>query len=134
MIKACELRVKNIITDYHGIIREVTGEDIRDQWWFESEPKDGSLEAPLNPIPLTPEWLMTHVAKYEAPYYMLMDRIGVAANYYRDASGNYDGFLLCYKIGLEMKSLLDVPVIRYLHQLQNLYFALTGEELQIKIP
>lgn len=29
---------------------------------------------------------------------------------------------------------VDIITIKYVHQLQNLYFALTGEELQIKVP
>jgi len=48
----------------------------------------------------------------------------VCCNFYRDASGNYDGFIFNFT---QRRSI----IIRYLHQIQNLYFVLKGEELPV---
>lgn len=78
----------------------------------------------LNYIPLTPEWL---------------ERCGFAIPI-------DDGFFVRVVSGVVAIKLTDIglPVVRvgdmhftntlHLHQLQNLYQALTGEELQIKLP
>lgn len=128
MIPANELRVGNIICSYTGAIREVTGEDIIKQWWFDSEPKDGSLCAPLNPVDLTAEWLERCGFRFEN-YSYNNGNFSLGQNFIRDASRNYDGFYL--KIHLNDKKVSCV--VRYLHQLQNLYFALNGEELKIEL-
>ena len=75
-----------------------------------------------NPIPLTEEWLL---------------KFGFIANKYNDefTKGRYT--LDCeytdkgvYNFVIDMQTCIDVD-IKHVHQLQNLYFALTGEELSI---
>lgn len=68
----------------------------------------------IEPIPLTKEWLLKFGFKEHAiSYYNLNDIIISYAN-----------------TGLHEYRVRDVNVIiKYVHQLQNLYFALTGEEL-----
>jgi hypothetical protein len=68
------------------------------------------------PIPLTEEWLLKFgFCKFKN--YNDFSKGGIIIH------GRKRGFVL-------RKS---VPDIKYVHQLQNLYFALTGEELEIKL-
>ena len=77
------------------------------------------------PIPLTEEWLLKF-------------------GFYFDLKTDYDGYWKKYKEGFEIRiykfedyfeygwQLGHDPIkIKYVHQLQNLYFSLTGEELTI---
>ena len=71
----------------------------------------------LEPIPLTPE---------------ILEKCG----FEKLNSGNRRFnkiVLMCESVSNYL--LKDIPLtpIRYLHQLQNLYFALTGEELEVKL-
>jgi hypothetical protein len=129
MIKVNELRVGNIL---HLLIKnEMDGETKArvvttlsvDQIKFIDDRKDA--DDFFEPIPLTPEWL---------------DRCGL------DGSGQFkDGTII-----IECCSNLEIRIIEnglckyimplnkkvkieYLHQLQNLYFSLTGEELKIEL-
>ena len=61
--------------------------------------------------------------------YHLNQYIGLSANLVRDGSNHYEGFLLNFKIGLEMKTVIGVKPIVYVHQLQNVYFDLMQEHL-----
>lgn len=76
----------------------------------------------LKPIPFTEEWLI---------------KIGFVRDYsFSLKHKNFtlyfdDGFFrLC--VGLYCEEAKSLVHIKYVHQLQNLFFALTGEELQIK--
>lgn len=79
-------------------------------------------------IPLTPEWLER--AAFEKNK---IDR----STYYELSFGNsklmwYDN-RLCYGVlGVSQYEFVDVLNIKHVHQLQNLYFALTGTELEFK--
>lgn len=73
----------------------------------------------INPIPLTPEWL---------------ERCGLHKKFW---NSDKDLKLEIYEnkayIGNNFSTNASIiHNINYVHQLQNLYFALTGEELQIK--
>ena len=78
----------------------------------------------VKPIPLTEEWLVNHGEgiDFEGDYMFVWRGI---VWYYRmsDFSVRRD-----YK----QKNKINWVEIKYVHQLQNLYFALTGEELTIK--
>lgn len=71
----------------------------------------------VKPIPITPEWL----ERFGFEQYLI--------GYYR-----YKKFYISYSnTGLHEYRQRDAYVIfKYVHQLQNLYFALKGEELEIK--
>lgn len=72
----------------------------------------------LKPIPLTEEWLLKFGA--EENILRLIDDMWIQ---FEDGEwcvcNDNDGFY-------------DVSCIKHVHQLQNLYFALTGEELKIE--
>ena len=94
---------------------------------------DPPIDEMFEPIPLTEEWLLkfgfkkrrnvgTHIDE-ETAFYWLHDYsgIGITIDYFLSTHDrNYDSISVDGSKGLE-----------YVHELQNLYFALTGEELEI---
>lgn len=121
MIKASDLRIGNCIWDDTKQMVKFVNHRVISDLASSAEP------LPYSPIPLTPEWLERCGFKYEAPYYCIGWFV-LAVNTIRNGSGNHDGFI--FKMHIEGK--LKTIVVRSLHQLQNFYFALTGEELTIK--
>jgi hypothetical protein len=109
-MKPNELRIGNYVA-YAGSIWKVSGilpphpvKDFYTVELFDNGVVDAKLED-LQPIPLTAEWVK---------------RFGL--NQSNLVGGIYtDG---------DLYITVDMP--KYVHQLQNLYFALTGEELTIK--
>jgi hypothetical protein len=93
-------------------------------------PRGGTSVNPeeIHPIPITPEWLERCGFEYKEPH-CIKRPLSIAKNFYRDGTWNYDGFVLRHKF----EDCMQVLVIKYLHQLQNLYFALTGTEITIKL-
>jgi hypothetical protein len=92
-----------------------------------------SLMSYVKPIPLTEEWLLKFgFEKYikETDY----DSIYELKNINIPKSGYFEfsvGFIE-NEINIFLYSGECLRHIKYIHQLQNLYFALTGEELTIK--
>ena len=78
----------------------------------------------LNPIPLTEEWLLKFGIDFtsEKDYYYLAFTI---KDLLFETASSMDGFTYNLSCGNQIN-------IKHVHQLQNLYFALTGEELTIK--
>lgn len=84
----------------------------------------------LEPIPLTEEWFKKFNATKDKEFNM---------HYTLPINGDY-GYLLFLKdkdeydvfIHIDEDSILLYNNIKYVHQLQNLYFALTGNELTIE--
>jgi len=78
----------------------------------------------LHPIPLTEEILL----KCGFKYYKESNSYELDCGFSVPIWGKYDSennlHVSCDEIGIE---------IHYLHQLQNLYFALTGQELEINL-
>lgn len=77
------------------------------------------LKKPLNdiiPIPITEEWLVK---------FAFIDFEKQSFSYYVENNGE----IVFKKSGLDI--LYDYP-IQYVHQLQNLFFSLSGEELELK--
>jgi hypothetical protein len=79
-------------------------------------------EQDIDPVPLTPEWLERCGFKEGTNYLFGKHlKLGIHIDY------TYIGTITS-------TSAAFVAPAQYVHQLQNLYFALTGEELQIKMP
>ena len=76
-----------------------------------------------SPIPLTEEWLLKFGLDYtsEKDYYYLAFTI---KDLLFETASSMDGFTYNLSCGNQIN-------IKHVHQLQNLYFALTGEELTI---
>jgi hypothetical protein len=114
-MKASELRIGNWL--YSGIAGQnfiASAHDIMNIFFGH----DGGA---VQPIPLTKEWLLKFGLKY-----------------LQNACWEL-GSMRIYNLSDETTSRFritlaghELVIINYVHQLQNLYFALTGEELKIK--
>lgn len=122
-MKANELRIGNY-TDWNGSDRIVQSID---EWEIGEDTVLGRYYFPIievNGIPLTEEWLLkfgfewrnTERDYFKEPYSIALFNSGIISFYHEDGES-------CVELNDELK---------YVHQLQNLYFALTGEELTIK--
>lgn len=119
MIQANELRVGNLIYS-DGIVVTADARTIFDIW-------DSSKK--YDPIQITPEWL-------ERLGFKLVDDSGMTLEY------NKRKITILFGTQRTPPILGDVLLgddqdtyvnhIKYVHQLQNLYFALTGTELPVK--
>lgn len=114
MIKANELRIGNLVYAEVGLpsldIHQIKPKDIFDI-------SLGLVR--IYPIPLTEEWL-------------------VKAGFVVDGEGDYCKGDFCFRWQFNaLTLLLDMghikPPLMHLHQLQNLYFALAGQELTINL-
>lgn len=124
MIDPKELRYGNLVTATFGTesvysileIKQATYTIHDTEKWHSIRHKD------VNPIPVTNEWLRT------------LGLTGEIANYTNDVIYNDGkGFAFwCYNKSVYQFATGSVSVrFEYIHQLQNLYFALTGRELSI---
>ena len=131
-MKANELRIGNFIiyektTHY---VSGITHNTVFSHWHKDAEMVDEYMDIIdyYDPIQLTEEWLMK---------FGFIDRkilIGCLCFMEIDIDGtDFNIFIRQGNIENEDTDLilLDEPIL-YVHQLQNLYFALTGEELTLK--
>jgi hypothetical protein len=114
MIKANELRIGNLVYDNLGDILKI---------------KAISLESGLShiePIPLTEEWLLKFgFERHHSDY-----SNGVI--YIKDVPNNNEFKWGVYPFELGSGFIINKSKnLKYVHQLQSLYFTLTGEELTI---
>ena len=138
MIKPEELRIGNYVFIDKALLNELAddlGEIIESEYFKVSlidrmfcnviiNGKEVEFQlVDLNPIPLTEEWLI----KFGFSQVFITDPQEPGAEskywkgYFKIISHSGESFSLYYN---------DKPVnIKYIHQLQNLYFALTGKEL-----
>ena len=119
-MKTTELRLGNYIaTEY---LNKSTFKVISihsDRIYFESVRenfKSDTIQNYIKPIPLTEEWLLRLGFESTNTYYFSKCNLHL--------QGDIRGFHLVI-------SRIDGIKVKYVHQLQNLYFALTGEELTI---
>jgi hypothetical protein len=116
-VKATEVRIGNLVY-YNGIEAFVTLPDIKAML--------GVSAMLYKPIPLTDEWLVRFGATQES-ISLCFKGIKVGGSV---LNINPDNGVCWVTMGI---NILNIPqLIQHVHQLQNLYFALTGEELTIK--
>lgn len=116
-MKANELRIGNYVYFNNEDIHQINGYDIHD---IDTDP----LEDSFTPIPLTEDWLLKFgLSEMHYQEYILTDNYWGVYFYYDDVNGNWT---------VNTNHEYKLTEIKYVHQLQNLYFALTGEELKIK--
>jgi hypothetical protein len=112
-MKANELRIGNKFYLPNGEVGTISYHEIRLMTI--------ALEKPnYQPIPITEEWLLKLGFQKTMSWTYVKDLVGnLKLVYYLGEKGWSIGF----------KSYSDFPNLKHVHQLQNLYFALTGEEL-----
>jgi len=124
-MKANELRLGNIVGFYkptltglqHAPITEIFHNGTLDGMCVGFEHLNYiNIESGIKPIPLTEEWLL---------------KFGFES-YYKNGSEYQDKNMYLVKNGDIWQNLKIGVNLEHVHQLQNLYFALTGEELTIK--
>jgi hypothetical protein len=124
-MKASELRIGNSIMQDDDLVF-VT-------WWRLELMENNKIE--YKPIPLTEEWLLKLGFSMDDEYLSMWINDYKYCFKYRDWAKNW-AFYIEYTDSPHPKDENQkYPVsfdIRYVNQLQNLYFALTGEELEIK--
>ena len=125
-MKASELRIGNLITDIDGDVFNIKQENLCDF-------ANGFIN--VEPIPLTEEWLLKLGFSMDDEYLSMWINDYKYCFKYRDWAKNW-AFYIEYTDSPHPKDEKQkYPVsfdIRYVNQLQNLYFALTGYELTIK--
>lgn len=116
MIQPQELRIGNYI-EYNGEIMKLDGSLLC--CYIQNE-----LEFPLNPIPLTEEWLLKFgfekaplVDKYLKGYFTYDSKLKYFTYFTDIEDGGYENIII------------QKEKLKYVHQLQNIYFAITGKEL-----
>lgn len=128
MINPKEFRIGNLV-NYKGKVHEVVGTQ-KNHVYVLGETNDyfvnkDNLE--LEPIILTEEWLMRFRGKpLENGYWISL--YNLRAEFHFELFKNTDEIVTRVKSDF---SDLILDRIKYVHQLQNLYFALTGEGLTL---
>jgi hypothetical protein len=122
-MKASDLRIGNLIYLKGDKVIEVTSVDT--MMVFYGERQEANIPQDAQPIPLTEEWLLKfgfqikELANYVSIDFTTYEKGKLIIN---DANWiDYDDSRI--DLGYNLK---------YVHQLQNLYHSLTGEELTIK--
>lgn len=113
-MEANELRIGNFVGDIGNIPYQVYPQTILSLWQMEIS---GKIPLDVNPIPLTEEWLV----KFGFTKSLANGTIYCKARFMEII---YDS-----DIYLSFSGNRGKLNIKHVHQLQNLYFALTGEEL-----
>ena len=113
-MEAKELRIGNYVRWNNTAVSQMELSDFSNWYNDENSHEYGDF---IKPLPLTEEWLLKFGFKFKEEYkefYLKNITLSVRKNFFEF---DYYG---------------DIVNIKYVHQLQNLYFALTGEELTLK--
>jgi hypothetical protein len=123
-MKASELRIGNYVYDTLGKVNKIDLEAIT---YIVKEPHNQ-----VKPIPLTEEWLLKfdEWVKEDDLFVRRLDTINDALRLdYVNDDGELCWEFYVYNVAGQR---VGWAYFKYVHQLQNLYFALTGEELVVK--
>jgi hypothetical protein len=124
MIKANELRIGNKV-DYYGNIVTINYINDTDVGFSDYVPFDYPLLDEINPVPITEDRLVRFGFKRDTKYDWELKVNGVI--FY----GMVDNRQYDYLNSIFILNLPDSKInIHHIHQLQNLYYALTGEEMK----
>jgi hypothetical protein len=122
-LRAQELRIGNYVNyeQTTHVIHQLTN-SICGSYWHKSNASDSYAHTydEIKPIPLTEEWLERFG----------FERLGNGFEFWESSVFNIEFIRNHWHISYTSNVLCTH--IKYVHQLQNLYFALTGEELTIK--
>lgn len=124
-MKASELRIGNLVYNPTGKeVRAIDCLDIRDLF-------EGRLINPFEPIQLTYDWLLRFGFKSHEGW-MMLDAFspGHPSQRFDLYWSKDDGFMTKSRYQPDVIDNFYMRHIKAVHSLQNLYFALTGEELK----
>tara|TARA_R110000796_G_C14364505_1_gene413233 strand:+ start:311 stop:688 length:378 start_codon:yes stop_codon:yes gene_type:complete len=125
-MKAKELRLDNLIR--HIALGDNVKVSQVTKYFISADGITFNLEE-FEPIPLTKEWLLKFGFEYKESdiYIIITGKFIIAVG----SDGSYG---LCNNKDSwdRGESFNNREILNHVHQLQNLYFALTGEELEIK--
>ena len=133
-MEAKELRIGNIVADKDNDIFELSGFYL---YQLSIEQNTKGIITSHKPIILTEEWLLKLGFEPIYDYYKIQIQ--------KDDGGGNSDYFISVDTGMDNESNeFTIQLVsgegdwftsknKYVHQLQNLYFALTGEELTIKI-
>ena len=127
MIKANELRIGNKLNFLGDVVTFKNITEIREDgiFWIKTfEPKIESKNFHFKPIEITEEWLLKFGFKKRKNRHLFHWENKIAISEYKDEFENF----FYPKTGYDIRFSNE---IKYVHQLQNLYFALTGAELTV---
>ena len=133
-MKANELRLDNLVFNKRGDVDTVI--EIND-YIIETENKQQYIDE-CKPIPLNKELLVnlfgfTLIVNEGLDWYHYSIDSEVPSKHITVRTDDGDNFFAVFNHSpCDMSSLQFISYCQYVHQLQNLYFALTGEELEIK--
>ena len=123
-MKAQELRIGNLVNYQTAegdiLVARIDWQGLK---WISKDEKGFNIAH--SAIPLTEEWLL----KFGFEEYEFEDEI---FGYVLNDFGYVNEFKFMIRIFIDFEGILIQKPIKFVHQLQNLYFALTGEELTIK--
>lgn len=131
MIKSNELRIGNLIEngfkksngfpDYIDRVVSLSEEGEINIWSESLKNQNGGSECMVAlPIQLTEDWLIKLGFERLSEKYYILDMCEFSTRYYYSYSGGFWRFEVEGKLVSELK---------YVHQIQNIYFVLTGKEL-----
>lgn len=117
-----ELRIGNLLQWRNNNAEcEVTPSLFQNTYfWGHIEAKD------IEPIPLTKEWLLK--CGFEGRE-LSLDIVNIG---FMEADVDTERVWIGLSVGKYVEECNLLPDLHYVHQLQNLYFALTGQELELK--
>jgi hypothetical protein len=122
MINAQELRYGNKLLFLDDVVTFKNITEFREDGIYWIKPVEPKIEAKsfhFKPIELTEEWLLKF--GFEKPAHTWICNIFHLTE--------WDDFPLNWAVAMNKNGAIVVLKLKYVHQLQNLYFALTGEEL-----
>lgn len=125
-MEAKELRIRNLVL-YAGMYLYVSAINRHGEVTLSSLIDETCTDIKnCKPIPLTEEWLL------KFGFIPCIGRISVFEINLRDIS-NYKALIFYMTNGQVDIDSTQLTYIKYVHQLQNLYFALKHEELEVKL-
>ena len=141
-MKSTQLRIGNWYNEF-GIPKQATPEIISNLYAIE---QNGKIAIDFDFLPLTEEWLLKagfELYDYEPneegdefPDFIYMSyKITPPEKlyYYTITNTPEDGGYFDFCIKVQFADYVMLSTLQYVHQLQNLYFALTGKELEFKL-
>ena len=131
-MKATELRIGNLC--YYRIIDSL---DERKEWDEINTIDVEDISAIQNiktkeytPIPITEEWLVRFgFKKHRSDFYIMLDTPDFHLNLMISKDGFYPSIEQTPEFASEDVQICYLNKIEYVHQIQNLFFTLTGKEL-----